>query len=137
MTCEEALILAAADAYGDAPPDDRAALAAHTAMCASCAAQAKALRDTAARLSSLAPFRPAPFWARQRAEILQKIQRRPSAARWLWAPVLAAAVFALWPRHAEPPAGDFAVACNMDFVQNLDMMEHLDILERLDELETL
>lgn len=87
MTCEEAMPLLSAYLDGETTPEERAAIAAHLADCASCRAILEEYRKIDEAIASLEATPPASL----RERVMREIQKRPSHRRRTWAAVVAAA----------------------------------------------
>lgn len=142
MSCEAFSADLSAWIDGELPAARAAEVEAHVAACASCTAQAAALRRADAALRAI-PLRDLPPDAL--AQIARRAARpaahpaRVRALRWVAGPAAAAAGIALYlalrtdapDDLAATPPEDLAVAIDLDTVEDLEVIANLELLEKV------
>ena len=131
---------------GELPPAERERVARHLEECPDCKQDTELLRDLLGNLAHAIGQPPAVSWARYRAELREKLERRraPAWAGWTWrlrpvqvavaAGFVAVLVYIGLPGYGAMPT-DPVLMENAVLASRLDMIDHLDVVQKLDILE--
>ena len=130
---------------GELDPADRARVDAHLAACDACRASRERFGALMTELARAAPAPPPIHWGAYRAQLRDRLERRPAERAGLWAwvarplPALVAAGLVGLLVMTGMPAGvrtpDPLALDNTILASQLDMIARLDVVQQLDLLE--